>query len=358
MYSDHRKIDYVCLTAHKFYVAISIWDIPESLVHRNLGTDECSAAISTHLHSVCDSREESVRLTPFEHAMGAVEDAFIHLVGSNPILQGLVGGVVIAAFNLFGATLVLVWRNPSERLLDSSLGFAAGVMLAASFTSLILPAIEIAAAPGYVGLALGGFELAGVLPVIVGIVLGTLFLDRADVVVPHAHYLLTGNRREDAANPSEHLPVGDDRVTSVVLFILAITLHNMPEGLAVGVGFGSGNLADALTLMLAIGIQNVPEGFAVSIAAINAGLDSRLYATVAGIRAGLVEIPLAVVGAAAVQYVRPLLPYAMGFAAGAMLFVIFDEIVPETHEGGNERIATLGTMVGLLVMLYLDVTLG
>lgn len=290
--------------------------------------------------------------------MGVVEDAFVHVAGQNPILQGLIGGVVIALLNLLGAMLVLVWRNPSRRLLDSSLGFAAGIMLAASFTSLIVPAIEIASASGYVGLAPGGFELVGVAPVIVGIVLGTLFLDRADLVVPHAHYLLTGQRREDAARPSERLPVGDPRVTSVVLFILAITLHNMPEGLAVGVGFGSGNLDDALTLMFAIGIQNIPEGFAVSIAAINAGLGSRLYAAIAGIRAGLVEIPLAVVGAAAVQFVQPLLPYAMGFAAGAMLFVISDEIVPETHQGGNERIATLGTMAGILVMLYLDVTLG
>jgi ZIP family zinc transporter len=173
-------------------------------------------------------------------------------------------------------------------------------------------------------------------------------------------YLLTGKKREDAADPSETLPgaVDDARVAAVVLLILAITLHNMPEGLAVGVAFGSGDVGAALALMLAIGIQNVPEGLAVSIAAINAGLDRRLYAAVAGIRAGVVEIPLALFGAVAVSVASPLLPYAMGFAAGAMLFVISDEIIPETHTRGNERIATLGTMAGVIVMLYLDVVLG
>jgi ZIP family zinc transporter len=126
----------------------------------------------------------------------------------------------------------------------------------------------------------------------------------------------------------------------------------------VGVGFGSGDLGTAIPLMLAIGIQNIPEGLAVSVAAVNAGLDRRSYAAFAGIRSGLVEIPLAVLGAYAVQTVSVLLPYAMGFAAGAMLFVISDEIVPETHTRGHERVATLGTMLGVVVMLYLDISLG
>ncbi|MFB6296470.1 MAG: ZIP family metal transporter [Halobacteriales archaeon] len=290
----------------------------------------------------------------------ALAETFVGLVGENAVVQALVAGVVIALLNLLGASLVLVWRNPSERSLDGLLGFAAGVMLSASFTSLIVPGIAFAEASEYAAYALGGFEIDGVYPVVIGLVLGTLFLDRADALVPHAHYLLTGERRADAANPSDHLPgdAVDTRVASVVLFILAITLHNMPEGLAVGVGFGSGDVAGGLALMIAIGIQNVPEGLAVSIAAINAGLDRRLYAAIAGVRAGVVEIPLAVFGALAVQVASPLLPYAMGFAAGAMLFVISDEIVPETHTRGNERIATLGTMVGVIVMLYLDVTLG
>ncbi|MFP4632645.1 MAG: ZIP family metal transporter [Halobacteriota archaeon] len=274
-----------------------------------------------------------------------LEDVFVDVFGTNPVVHGLVGGLVIATLNLFGASLVFVWRNPSQRAMDAALGFAAGVMLAASFTSLIVPGIE-------------QYSGGNPLPVLAGLVLGVLFLDRSDVLVPHAHYLLSGRRRADAARPSESLPVADERFAAVVLFVLAITIHNMPEGLAVGVGFGSGDLSNAVPLMLAIGIQNIPEGLAVSVAAVNAGLDRRFYAVLAGLRAGVVEIPLAVFGAYAVQTVEPLLPYAMGFAAGAMLFVISDEIVPETHTSGNERLATLGTMLGVVVMLYLDVALG
>lgn len=275
-----------------------------------------------------------------------VETLFTRLFGTDPLVHGLVGGLVIAAFNLFGASLVFVWRNPSKRAMDGALGFAAGVMLAASFTSLIIPGIE-TYTPG-----------GSPVPVLVGTGLGALFLDRADVLVPHAHYLVSGRRRPDAANRAGDGPVVDERFTAVALFVLAITLHNMPEGLAVGVGFGSGDLETAVPLMLAIGIQNVPEGLAVSVAAINAGLDRRFYAVVAGVRSGVVEIPLAVLGAVAVQTVSVLLPYAMGFAAGAMLFVISDEIVPETHASGHERLATLGTVLGVVVMLFLDISLG
>jgi len=265
--------------------------------------------------------------------------------GADPVVNGLFGGLVIASLNLLGASLVFVWRDPSERAMDGALGFAAGVMLAAAFTSLIIPGIEI-------------YSDGNPLPTLLGVALGALALDRSDVLVPHAHYLVSGRRRPDAANPGEDLPVSDERLAGVVLFVLAITLHNVPEGLAVGVGFGSGDLGTAVPLMLAIGIQNVPEGLAVSVAAINAGLDRRFYAVVAGLRSGVVEVPLAVLGAYAVGTVSELLPYAMGFAAGAMLFVISDEIVPETHTRGNERIATLGTIVGTIVMLYLDISLG
>jgi len=274
-----------------------------------------------------------------------IPELFVRVVGTDPVVQGLVGGIVIATMNLFGASLVLVWRDPSERALDGALGFAAGVMLAAAFTSLIIPGIE-------------QYSGGDPLPTLAGVVLGALFLDQADRFVPHAHYLLTGSRRSDAADPGDRLPGVDERLGAVVLFVLAITLHNMPEGLAVGVGFGSGNVEEAIPLMIAIGIQNVPEGLAVSVAAINAGLDRRAYAVFAGIRSGVVEIPLAVLGAVAVSVVAPLLPYAMGFAAGAMLFVISDEIVPETHTRGYERVATLGTMAGVVVMLYLDIALG
>lgn len=274
--------------------------------------------------------------------MNALQEVFVRFAGTDPVLQGLAGGVIIASFNMIGALAVLVWRNPSERSLDGALGFAAGVMLAASFTSLILP----------------GIEIGGILPVMVGIVVGALVLDRADAWVPHVHVLITGRVRADEARDAhDKSGLHPTRIASVILFIVAITLHNMPEGLAVGVGFGSGNLGKALSLMLAIGIQNVPEGLAVSVAALNAGLGSFFYASITGIRAGLVEIPLALFGAWAVQLAEPLLPYAMGFAAGAMIYVISDEIIPETHTKGHERIATIGTILGVIVMLYLDVSL-
>ncbi|MFW6003078.1 MAG: ZIP family metal transporter [Halanaeroarchaeum sp.] len=277
--------------------------------------------------------------------LAAVGESLAHLFGDDPVRNALLGGIVIATFNLLGASLVFVWRDPSERALDGALGFAAGIMLAASFTSLIIPGIET-------------YSGGNPIPVLVGVAIGALFLDRSDVLVPHAHYLVTGRKRTDAANPSESLPVSDERFAGVVLFVLAITIHNIPEGLAVGVGFGTGDVSNAVPLMLAIGIQNVPEGLAVSVAAINAGLNRRFYAVFAGIRSGVVEIPVAVIGAYAVLTMTTLLPYAMGFAAGAMLFVISDEIVPETHTHGNERIATLGTIVGIIVMLYLDIALG
>ncbi|MFC7068518.1 ZIP family metal transporter [Halobaculum lipolyticum] len=277
-----------------------------------------------------------------------LEDSFVGLVGTDPVVQALVGGVVIASLNMIGALAVLVYRDPSERVLDTALGFAAGVMLAASFTSLIVPGIDLTE------VVVPGVPATGLLspvPVLVGILLGAAVLDQADHWVPHIHVLITGRERPDQT-------VTDAKVASVILFIVAITIHNMPEGLAVGVGFGSGNVANGIALMLAIGIQNIPEGLAVSIAAINAGFERRSYAVLTGIRSGLVEIPLTVLGAFAVVAVEPILPYAMGFAAGAMLFVIADEILPETHSRGHEREATLGTMVGVVVMLYLDVALA
>jgi zinc transporter, ZIP family len=248
----------------------------------------------------------------------------------SPILLGLIGGVIITVFNLAGALLVLAFRRVSQAFLDVALGFAAGVMLSASFTSLILP----------------GVEYGGILPVLAGIGLGALVLALGDRLVPHKHFV-SGDEGIKAK-----------RIRGVWLFIIAITLHNMPEGLAVGVGFGSGNIKEAVLLMMAIGIQNIPEGLAVSLSAVSAGLGSRWYAGMTGIRAGLVEIPLAVLGAWAVSSMHSLLPYAMGFAAGAMLFVISDEIIPETHRKGHERLATVGTLAGVCLMLFLDVSLG
>lgn len=296
--------------------------------------------------------------------MSTAEEIFVGIAGGNPVVQGLIGGLVIAFLNLVGALAVLIWRNPSQRALNSALGFAAGVMLAASFTSLILP----------------GIERGGILPVFAGIALGALVLSRADTWIPRVHGLVTGRlrRRAPTASPERMSPREDARtprvsgtadapapagmsdpgVAGTVFFIVAITLHNMPEGLAVGVGFGSGNIGNAIALMLAIGIQNIPEGLAVAISARKAGMGSLSYTAVTGIRAGVVEIPLAVFGAAVITVAQPLLPYAMGFAAGGMLYVISHEIIPQTHARGQERLATLGLIIGAMVMLFLDVSLA
>ena len=249
---------------------------------------------------------------------------------AHPIAQGLVAGVVIVALNMAGALLVLLVRQPSERMLDMLLGFAAGVMLAASFTSLILPAIE----------------RSGAFPALLGVALGALAMDLADHLIPHRHPVI-GREGVDGR-----------RIRAVLLFVIAITLHNAPEGLAVGVAFGSGHFREGALLMIAIGSQNIPEGMAVAFAALAAGFGRRYYAAFVGIRSGLVELPMAVLGAMLVYYLVPLVPYAMGFAAGAMLYIISDEIVPETHRKGHERMATFGLMAGLIMMLYLDVVLG
>jgi zinc transporter ZupT len=297
--------------------------------------------------------------------MVGIEELFVRIVGENPVIQGLVGGLVIAFLNMVGASIVLVWRDPSERFLDASLGFAAGVMLSASFTSLLLPGIEFASAATYHGIGIGGFALRGIVPVLIGFAIGVLVLDYGEKWVSYIGPLIS-NRLVSEPHETDG-GVEDSRVRSfsensrmmsVLLFTAAITLHNMPEGLAVGVGFGSGNLSNAIGLMIAIGLQNIPEGLAVSIAAINAGLGRSSYAAFAGIRAGLVEIPLAVFGAWAVIVAAPLLPYVMGFAAGGMLYVIADEIIPQTHSRGYERVATLGMMFGIVLMLSLDVMLG
>jgi len=259
-----------------------------------------------------------------------IEGIFLSIAGKNPIWQGLVGGLFITLTNTLGALVVLIWRKPSEKFLDVALGFAAGIMLTASFTSLILP----------------GIDFGGVWPVMIGMILGIILLDLSDHIIPHQHAVSGPEGKKSK------------RIRAVWLFIIAITLHNAPEGLAVGVGFGSGDIENALKLMLAIGIQNIPEGLAVAVAALSVGMGTYFYASLVGVRAGLVEIPLALFGAWAVSLAAPILPYAMGFAAGAMLYVISDEIVPETHRKGHERLATIGTMVGVMVMLYLDVSLG
>ncbi len=259
-----------------------------------------------------------------------LEQLLLSIADHNLLLLGLLGGCITALLNALGAIPVLFFKKLPERVSDIGLGFAAGVMLAASFTSLIVP----------------GIEKGGINPVIVGIILGSITVNLADMFIPHMHRIIGKEG------------ISSSRLRGIWLFVLAITLHNMPEGLAVGVGFGSGNINDAVVLMIAIGLQNIPEGLSVGFSILAEGSKGRLYAFLIAIISGLVEPPLSLLGAATVVVAHQILPYAMGFAAGAMIFVISDEIIPETNRIGHERYATYGLIAGFIIMLYMDVALG
>ncbi|UYN97830.1 MAG: ZIP family metal transporter [Enhydrobacter sp.] len=232
---------------------------------------------------------------------------------------------------------VLVVRRLSERIQDLLLGFAAGVMLAASFFSLIIPGLDVAQQQGF-------GKLGAVNLVIAGLLLGAATLWSVHRLVPHEHFVLG---REGPCT---------ERVRRIWLFVLAITLHNFPEGLAVGVSFGD-EAGRGMAVATGIGLQNIPEGLAVAVALI--GLHySKAQAFGVALLTGLVEPIGGFVGVAAVTVATSLLPWGLAFAAGAMIFVISDEIIPETHRRGFEHHGTAGLMVGLVVMMFLDVMLG
>lgn len=265
----------------------------------------------------------------------------------NPITQSLFGGIFTYGLTALGAALVFFTRAVNYKLLDAMLGFAAGVMIAASFWSLLVPSIEMAGSQGVIEW----------LPAVIGFLTGGFFLRVCDAYMPHLHL---GLPREEA----EGVPTTWRRAT---LLVLAITLHNIPEGLAIGVLFGAAasgvdptgtaTIAGAISLALGIGIQNFPEGLAVSMPLRREGVSvgkSFWY----GQLSGIVEPISAVIGAAAVLMIQPLLPYALAFAAGAMIYVVVEELIPESQHRGNADIATLGTMVGFCVMMVLDVALG
>jgi ZIP family zinc transporter len=261
-----------------------------------------------------------------------------------PVLQALAAATFTWGLTAAGAAVVFFVRDVRRSVLDASLGFAAGVMIAASFWSLLNPAIAMAE------------EMGGIawLPALVGFVAGAAAMRLLDFVLPHVH--LFGNL-EDA----EGVKTTWKRTT---LLVLAITLHNIPEGLAVGVAFGaveagyhSATLAGAVALAIGIGIQNCPEGTAVAVPLRREGL-SRLRAWWYGQLSASVEPVAAVIGALAVGVMRPLLPYALAFAAGAMIFVVVEEVIPESQAGGHGDLATFGTILGFAVMMVLDVALG
>jgi ZIP family zinc transporter len=268
-------------------------------------------------------------------------DWFVQL---SPVWQALLATCFTWVMTALGAGLVFFFRSINRRVLDGMLGFAAGVMIAASFWSLLAPAIEMAEE----------FALPAWIPAVVGFLLGGLFIWAIDKVLPHLHM---GFPMEEA----EGIPTSWRRS---VLLVLAITLHNIPEGLAVGVAFGalaadlpSATLAGAIALALGIGIQNFPEGTAVSVPLRREGM-SRLKSFWYGQLSGIVEPVAGVIGAAAVILMRPILPYALAFAAGAMIFVVVEELIPESQLEKNTDTATVGAMLGFAVMMSLDVALG
>ncbi len=268
-------------------------------------------------------------------------DQFLNL---GPVLQALVATLFTWFMTALGAAAVFFFKSINRKILDGMLGFAAGVMIAASFWSLLSPAIEMAAQNG----------TPGWLPAAVGFMLGGGFLWVIDQILPHLHL---GYPTEDA----EGIKTSWQRS---LLLVLAITLHNIPEGLAVGVAFGalganlpSATLAGAIALAMGIGLQNFPEGAAVSVPLRREGV-SRLKAFWYGQVSGLVEPVAGVVGAAAVLLIRPLLPYALAFAAGAMIYVVVEELIPESQLEKHPHVATFGTMLGFTIMMILDVALG
>lgn len=252
----------------------------------------------------------------------------------NVITIGIIASILAGTATGLGAIPIFFTRRISNKMLDIMLGFAAGVMLAATSFSLIVPSIEY-----------GGGGTKGALITLFGILLGGIFLDITDKYSPHVHLL--DNRKEGISSS----------LAKIWLFIIAITIHNFPEGLAVGVGFGDGNINDGIIIALGIGLQNIPEGLAVALALLREKY-SKSKAFFIALLTGLVEPIGGLVGVLLVQIAKPILPLALAFAAGAMLFVISDEIIPETHRNGFERLATYGVLIGFVVMMFLDVTLG
>lgn len=260
------------------------------------------------------------------------------MLGMPPVTQALVGTLFTWLMTALGAATIFLSRRPTRKLQDGMLGFAAGVMIAASYWSLLAPAIE---------LSDGSW-----IPAVVGFLLGGAFLRGIDILLPHLHVY-------------EEIPEGHhSHWKRSVLLVTAITLHNIPEGLAVGVAFGAAaigdtsySLAGAIALAIGIGIQNLPEGLAVAMPLQRSGL-SRWKGFMYGQFSGMVEPVAGVLGALAVIAARPILPYALAFAAGAMIFVVVEDAIPEAQSEGNNDVATMGAMLGFALMMTLDVALG
>jgi len=257
---------------------------------------------------------------------------------SSPILAGALASLCAGLATALGALPILFIRRLSDQAQDVMLGFAAGVMLAASFFSLIIPGIDVAQEQG-------ATKLGAVTLVIAGILLGAASLWLVHRYLPHEHFIM-GRQGPDAP-----------RFRRIWLFVIAITLHNFPEGLAVGVGFGGEDHTRGLPLALGIAVQNMPEGLAVAAALLKLEY-TPLRATTIALATGMVEPLGGLLGAGVVAMSSALLPWALAFAAGAMLFVVSHEIIPESHRNGHETLATCGLLTGFVLMMMFDVTMG
>jgi len=261
---------------------------------------------------------------------------------TSPILGALYATLFTWGLTALGAAMVFFMKSMNRAVLDGLLGFTGGVMVAASFWSLLAPGIEMSPGEGFVK----------VIPAAVGFAMGALFIFGLDKILPHIH--INFKETEGIKTPWH----------KTTLLVLAITLHNIPEGLAVGVLFGGvaagipeASIAGAVALALGIGIQNFPEGIAVSMPLRRQGV-SRLKSFWYGQLSAIVEPVAAVLGAVAITFFTPLLPYALAFAAGAMIFVVVEEVIPETQLDQYTDVATLGFIGGFIVMMTLDVALG
>ena len=270
------------------------------------------------------------------------QDLIKYLEGIDPILAAFYATMFTWLVTAAGASLVFFFKTMNRAVLDGMLGFTGGVMVAASYWSLLAPAIEMSAGEGF----------TKVIPAASGFLMGALFLFALDKTLPHLH--INFKETEGIKSPWQR----------TTLLVLAITLHNIPEGLAVGVLFGGvaagipeASIAGAVTLAIGIGIQNFPEGIAVSMPLRRMGM-SRRKSFMYGQSSAIVEPIAGVLGALAVTFFTPILPYALAFAAGAMIFVVVEEVIPETQQDKNTDIATLGFIAGFIVMMSLDVALG
>ncbi|RXR33506.1 ZIP family metal transporter [Flavobacterium piscinae] len=265
-----------------------------------------------------------------------------YLSSIDPILAALYATLFTWFLTALGASVVFFFKTMNRAVLDGMLGFTGGVMVAASYWSLLAPAIEMSEGEGFIK----------VMPAAIGFILGAFFLFGLDKLLPHIH--INFKETEGVKSPWQ----------KTTLLVLAITLHNIPEGLAVGVLFGGvaagipeASIAGATILAIGIGIQNFPEGIAVSMPLRRMGM-SRKKSFLYGQSSALVEPIAGVLGAVAVTFFTPILPYALAFAAGAMIFVVVEEVIPETQQDKHTDIATLGFIGGFVVMMSLDVALG